>query len=96
MNSHETGGQIVPPRAPERAKALSWSLQEVASSGAYIVSAKTVEALQQVLDVLATTSAPGGDFYQDLSKRYDAADEALKIVREEAHRDLGVKEKRQS
>jgi hypothetical protein len=34
MSSIETGGEIVPPRAPQRDKALSWSLQEIASSGA--------------------------------------------------------------
>src|SRR5438874_12288760 len=34
----ETGGQIFPPEAPERKKDLTWSLQEISSAGAYIVS----------------------------------------------------------
>src|SRR5260370_17180115 len=34
-----------PPKAPERQKELSWSLQEIASSGADVVSEKTVAAI---------------------------------------------------
>ena len=36
----ETGGEISSDKAPQRDKALSWSLQEIASAGAYIVSAR--------------------------------------------------------
>jgi hypothetical protein len=95
LSSLETGGQAVPPKAQERTKALSWSLQEVASTGAYIVSAKTVQAVQRTLDVLASSSvASGGNFHEELSKDYGAAEEALKIVREEAHRDLCIVKER--
>ena len=88
----ENGGVFDPP--PERAKALSWSLQEVASTGAYIVSLNTVEAVQQVLKVLASSEFDSnGDHYQALNMNYDAAEQALKIVRTEAHRDLEVEAK---
>lgn len=90
LASLETGGVMVPPKAPEREKALAWSLQEVSSAGRYIVSAETAEAVQQVLKVLAGAEP---DFYQELCNEYDAADEALKIVRAEAHRDLKVEKK---
>lgn len=93
LNSLETGGQIVPPKAPERAKALSWSLQEVASTGANIVSPKTVEAVQHVLDVLASSGFSTRDPYEAISKDYEAAKEALEVVRAEAHRDMKVEAK---
>lgn len=85
---------MVPPEAPERSKALSWSLREVASTGAYIVSAKSVEAVQRVLDVLGSSGfSTGGDFYEAIGKDYEAAEEALPIVRAEAHRHFDVEAK---
>lgn len=85
----ETG---VPPAKPAEAdKSLSWNLQEIASAGAYIVSDKTVEAVEQLLRAMeASYLTSAGDFYQELESDYIAAKEALTTVRNEAHRDLGV------
>ena len=85
----ETGGEIVPSKPPSRTKELSWNLQEIASSGAYIVTEKTVEAIQAVLKKMVVNSAIG-DFYQQVENDYDAAKTALEIVRAEARKDLRV------
>lgn len=91
MSSIETGGEIVPPRAPQRDKALSWSLQEIASSGAYIVSPETVKAIENVLNTMASSDVEsGGNFHKMLELDYAAAQEALATVRTQAHQDLGV------
>jgi hypothetical protein len=87
----ETGGQISPPKAPRKNDALSWSLQEIASSGAYIVSEKTVKAVEAMLETLASShTQSGGDYYKELSLDYDSAQDALKVVRSEAPRELGM------
>jgi hypothetical protein len=55
---------------------------------------KIVEAVQHVLDVIACNAfSAAGDVYEAASKNYEAAEEALKIVRAEAHRDLDVEAK---
>lgn len=87
----ETGGEMSPDKAPQRDKALSWSLQEIASAGAYIVTDKTVKAVEKALDKIAGSFvSSGGNEYEMWVKDYDAAVEALTTVRAEAHRDLGV------
>jgi len=48
----ETGGEVVPPAAREREKELLWSLQEIASSGAYIVSERTAIGVGEVIKAL--------------------------------------------
>jgi len=74
--------------APARHKELSWSLQEIAAGGAYIVSEKTVAEVGKVLKV---GDGPfDGDLYGLLDREYGAAKEALEITRAEAHRELGV------
>jgi hypothetical protein len=94
MTTLSTGGVIVPSKVPDRTKELSWNLQEVASTGAYIVSKKTSEAVQRVLSVLEISAdSSAGNFYEELSKNYKAAEDALEIVRAEAHRDLKVEAK---
>jgi hypothetical protein len=77
-----------PPKAPERQKELSWSLQEIASSGAYIVSEKTVAAIAAFRNKSYDEYA--NDFYGVVDAEYGAAKTALEIIRAEAHRDLGV------
>jgi len=82
------GGEIVPASGPKRDEAaLRWSLQEIASGGAYLVSEKTVEAVQGVIDTLASSHVTsGGDPYETAGKDYEAAKTALVVVRGEAHR----------
>jgi hypothetical protein len=83
-----TGIDVVPRGAPERKREFSWSLQEIAASGAYIVSEKTVVEIGKFL---TTVSAPDdGDFYGVIDREYGAARDALAAIRAEAHRDLGV------
>jgi hypothetical protein len=77
-----------PPKAPERQKELSWSLQEIASSGAYIVSEKTVAAIAAFRNKSYDKYA--NDSYGMIDEEYGAAKAALEIIRAEAHRDLGV------
>src|SRR5260370_36338547 len=76
------------PKARERQKELSWSLQEIASSGAYIVSEKTVAAIAAFRNKSHDEYA--NDFYGMIDEEYGAAKTALEIIRAEAHRDLGV------
>jgi hypothetical protein len=84
----ETGSDVVPRGAPERKRQFSWSLQEIAASGAYIVSEKTVAEIGKFLK---TVSAPDdGDFYGMIDREYGAARDALTAIRAEAHRELGV------
>jgi hypothetical protein len=78
-----------PPKAAERQKELSWSLQEIASSGAYIVSEKTVAAIAAFRNRSGAEFV--NDFYGMIDQEYGAAKAALEIIRAEAHRDLGVK-----
>lgn len=87
----ETYGQVKPSRVPERDKALSWSLQEIASSGAYIVSQATVKALEEFWHKREQGQS-SDDVYKMIETDYDAANRALQIVRAEAHRDLGVEQ----
>ena len=83
-----TGIDVVPRGSPERKREFSWSLQEIAASGAYIVSEKTVAEIGKFL---TTVSAPDdGDFYGVIDREYGAAGDALAAIRAEAHRDLGV------
>jgi hypothetical protein len=84
----ETGGEVVPPQAPEREKELSWSLQEIASSGAYIVSEKTVEEAGKVIQAMSMPNAP--ELYPYVVRERDAAKHALEVIRAEAHRELRV------
>jgi hypothetical protein len=88
MAELETYGEIVPAKVPKRDKALTWSHQEIASAGAYIVTEKTVKAVEKALDAFAASHA--GDLDGMASSDYDAAQKALATVREEALRDLGV------
>src|SRR5260370_32833621 len=76
-----------PPKAPERQKELSWSLQEIASSGAYVVSEKTVAAIAAFRNKSYDEFA--NDFYGMGDERYGAAKAALEIIRAEALRELG-------
>lgn len=85
----DTGGDLMPPKRPEQEKSVSWSLQEVASTGAYIVSEKTVEAASKMISALSMVGLDG-DYHGELSRVSSAAGEALRVVRGEAHRDLGV------
>ena len=85
----DTGGDLMPPKRPEWEKSVSWSLQEVASAGAYIVSEKTVEAASKMISALSMVGLDG-DYHGELSRVSSAAGEALRVVRGEAHRDLGV------
>jgi hypothetical protein len=84
----ETGGEINPPKAPERQKELSWSLQEIVSSGAYIVSEKTVTEIGKFLN--RSDAEFVNDFYGMVDQEYGAAKAALVVARAEAHRELGV------
>lgn len=89
----ETYRTSVPPKAPTRDKQPSWSLQEIVSTGSYIVSEKTVEAVRSVFNRLAVNESEhnvGGDAFGDANKDYETAQEALAIVRAEALRDLGI------
>ena len=83
-----TGGTFIPPKRPEREKAITWSLQEVASAGAYIVTEKTAEEVKKVMSAMSYYDS--GDFYGDLERESTAAKDALVAVRAEAYRDLGV------
>jgi hypothetical protein len=85
----QTSGAIVPPTAPDREKQLTWSLQEIASGGAYIVSAKTVATVETLLKVLAARYYDGEP--ATFKAAYDDASKALQVIKAEAHRDLGVK-----
>ena len=69
-------------------KDKSWNLREVASAGAYIVSSKTVEAVERALRAQASHS--GEDPYPLAEHEYEVAKEVLDVVRREAHRDLGI------
>lgn len=69
---------------------FAWNLKEIAAAGSYIVSLKTVDAVQDVLRAFATEVA-GEDPFLQAEREYDAADSALAIVRREAHCDLGIK-----
>jgi hypothetical protein len=89
----ESGPETSPPEAPERQKELSWSLQEIAASGAYIVSEKTVAEVGKFLKAVAATPVDDysfSDIYGIIDREYGAAKEALGITRAEAHRELGV------
>ena len=90
----ETSGMVVPPEAPERQKELSWSLQEIASSGAYIVSEKTVAEIGRLLKVAAAPH--DGDLYGMIDREYGAARDALEVARSEEHRELGVENRERS
>ncbi len=81
------GNVAVPRGAPERKRALSWSLQEIAGSGAYIVSERTVA---EIFKFLGTVSLDDGDLCGMLGREYGAARDALAVIRVEAHRELGV------
>jgi hypothetical protein len=84
----ETTGNVVPPKAPDREKELTWSLQEISSGGAYIVSDKTVATVEALLKQLA---APDGDADADTFKAvYEKTKKAMQAIKLEAHRDLGV------
>ena len=89
LRNLETGGALHPGKIDAEKEQL-WTLREITSSGAYIVSSKTAEAVERVINL------ESGLFYEDLhadlSKVYDAAKDALETVRPEAHRDLGVLE----
>ena len=84
-----TAGEVVPPEAPEREKELSWSLQEITASGAYIVSQRTVEEARKVLEAMSMPNAPD-NLYPYVTNEHRAAKDALEVVRAEAHRDLRV------
>lgn len=90
----ETGNEVDPPKAPERQKELSWSLQEIAASGAYIVSEKTVAEIGKFLNKSYAEFV--NDFYGMIDEEYGAARNALEIARAEAHRELGVESKERS
>jgi hypothetical protein len=88
----ESYGETTPLSLPKRDKSLAWSLQEIASSGAYIVSEKTAKAVEKFLNAYESSSAnSSGDRYATVNEDYRAAQEALSVVRAEAHRDLEVK-----
>jgi hypothetical protein len=84
----KTGGELIPPKAPDREKQLTWNLQEIASGGAYIVSDKTVAAVEALLKTLAAPSYADADTFKAC---YDATGKALQVIKAEAHRHLGVK-----
>jgi hypothetical protein len=91
ITNEESGGEISPSAVPARDKSLAWSLQEIASSGAYVVSEKTAKAVEKFLNAYASSDAIcGGDIHAMLSRDYDAVQEALTVVRAEAHRELEV------
>ena len=91
MDNLATGGAFVLPKRPEREKAVSLSLQEVASAGAYIVSETTATLVRKVLSAIAISDT--GDFHGDLERIIDAAEKAIVEIRTEAYRDLGILEK---
>jgi hypothetical protein len=82
----ETG--VDPPKSPERQKERSWSLKEIAASGAYIVSEKTVTESEKFLN--RSYEEFVNDFYGMLDQEYSDAKTTLEIVRAESHRELGV------
>jgi hypothetical protein len=88
MEDLETGGAFMPPKRPEREKAISWSLQEVASAGAYIVTEKTAKEVTKVLSAMSYYDTE--DFHGDLVRESKAAEKALVEIRAEAHRDLKI------
>jgi hypothetical protein len=83
-----TSGEIIPPKAPDREKELTWNLQEIASGGAYIVSNKTVATVE---DLLKKLSGPNDGEADTFKKAYDDASRALQVIKAEAHHHLGVK-----
>jgi hypothetical protein len=88
MEDLATGGAFMPPKRPEREKAISWSLQEVASAGAYIVTENTAKEVTKVLSAMSYYDTE--DFYGDLVRESTAAGKALVKIRAEAHRDLKI------
>lgn len=84
----ETSGTAVPLEAPVRQRELAWSLQEIASGGAYIVSEHAAKAVAEAVNKIGNYVS--NDYYAHLSHDYDIAKKALDVVRNEAHRDLGV------
>ena len=93
LNRIDTGGEQVPPQAPASDETFAWSLQEIASAGEYIVSAKTVKAVQKVLNTLCYNEKEGDDPYDSSmwTTISVASSEALAVIRSEAHRELGMK-----
>jgi hypothetical protein len=88
MENLETGGAFAPPKRPEREREISWSLQEVASAGAYIVTEKTAKEVTKVLSAMSYYDTE--DFHGDLVRESKAAEKALVEIRAEAHRDLKI------
>ncbi len=84
----ETGGAIILGKIDEQ-KDKSWSLREVAYAGAYIVSSKTVEAVERALRVEASY-IDGEEPYSQFVDEYEVAKDVLDVVRREAHCDLGI------
>lgn len=83
-----TCNEVAPPKAPDREKQLTWNLQEIASGGAYIVSDKTVTTVQ---DLLRRLSGPNEGDADTFERAYEDASKALRVVKGEAHRHLGVR-----
>jgi len=83
----QTSGEFVPPKAPDREKELTWSLQEIASGGAYIVSDKTVATVEALFKILAYPNSGDADTFKAC---YDATKKAMQVIKAEAHRDLRV------
>ena len=86
--SEETGGATSLGKIGEQ-KDRSWSLREVAHAGAYIVSSKTVEAVERALRVEASY-IDGEEPYSQFVDEYEVAKDVLEIVRAEAQHDLGI------
>jgi len=92
IEADTTSKTSVLPEAPPSAKELPWNLQEIVAAGAYILSEKTVRAVQCAVRQMATDQS-GADYptpLNDAERQYKAAKGALETVRAEAIRDLGV------
>ncbi len=86
LESQEMGGATSLGKIDEQ-KDKSWSLREVAYAGAYIVSSKTVEAVERALRAQASYFE---DPYSQSEHEYEVAKDVVDVVRREAHCDLGI------
>jgi hypothetical protein len=94
--SDYSSGLSVPPVGPKRDHSLVWSLQEIASAGAYIVSAKAAETIEHLVNNGLASSMRDDldvdpeDYRKQAEREYKVAKLALETVRAEAHRELGI------